>query len=356
MSRLMVMAGGTGGHVMPALAVASKLRERGVEISWMGNAEGLEARLVPAAGFDLEFIQIKGLRKSGWRRKLVMPYMLLHACIQAIGIIRRQKPDALLGMGGFVSGPGGLVAGLLGKPLVLHEQNAVAGLTNRWLSRIASQVLSGFPHATGIKKVRWVGNPVREEIAQIVNPQERLAGRNSPLRILVVGGSQGARVFNQELPKILTDPRLPELKVWHQCGENDYEAVYAAYQQNEIPALVDSFIKDMAAAYSWSDIVICRAGAMTVAEISAAGVVAIFVPYPYAVNDHQAHNAAYLVSAGAAFACDQAQFVNGEWVEQIVKLSAKREDLIQMANKARALGRPNAANDVADICEGFIHA
>ena len=356
MSRLMVMAGGTGGHVMPALAVAQKLRERGVQISWMGNADGLEARLVPAAGFNLEFIQIKGLRKSGWRRKMVMPYMLLHACVQAFKIIRRQQPDALLGMGGFVSGPGGLVAGLLGKPLILHEQNAVAGLTNRWLSHIARRVLSGFPQALGIRKITWVGNPVREEIASISEPEVRLKNRSGPLRVLVVGGSQGARVFNEELPHLLSDHRLPQLEVRHQCGEHDYKSLCRAYLSSGLNAEATVFIDDMATAYDWSDIVICRAGAMTVSEVCAAGAVALFVPYPYAVNDHQKHNAAYLGSAGAAMTCDQSQFVTGAWITQLIELSKSRRLLIEMASKARSLARPNAVNELADICQEFMHA
>ena len=356
MSRLMVMAGGTGGHVMPALAVARKLRDRGVEISWMGNADGLEASLVPAAGFNLEFIRIKGLRKSGWRRKMVMPYMLLHACVQAFNIIRRQQPDVLLGMGGFVSGPGGLVAGLLGKPLILHEQNAVAGLTNRWLSHIARRVLCGFPKAIGIRNITWIGNPVRDEIAAISVPEIRLKNRSGPLRILVVGGSQGAMVFNQELPRLLSDHGLPQLEVRHQCGEADYDSVFKAYQLSGLAAEVSAFIDDMAAAYSWSDIVICRAGAMTVSEVCAAGAVALFVPYPYAVNDHQKHNADYLKSAGASLVCDQSQFVSGNWITRLVELDESRELLIDMANKARALARPNAVNELADICEEFVHA
>lgn len=356
MSRLMVMAGGTGGHVMPALAVAQKLRDRGVEISWMGNADGLEAKLVPAAGFQLEFINIRGLRKSGWRRKFAMPFMLVHACIQALGIIRRRQPDILLGMGGFVSGPGGLVAGLLGKPLLLHEQNAVAGMTNRWLSHLARRILSGFPEAKGIRRATWVGNPVRDEIMEISPPEKRLNHREGPLRILIIGGSQGARVFNQELPKLLADKRFPQLEVWHQSGEADFDLVSSAYRQQGISARVDAFIDEIAESYRWSDIVICRAGAMTVSEICAAGAVALFVPYPYAVNDHQTYNARYLTNAGASMVYEQSQFIQGAWIAQLIEMGERREMLIEMATKARQLARPNAANDLADICEEFIHA
>ena len=356
MSRLMVMAGGTGGHVMPALAVAEKLRDHGVEISWMGNAEGLEAKLVPAAGFPLEYIKIKGLRKSGWRRKFAMPFMLVHACIQALGIIRRRQPDVLLGMGGFVSGPGGLMAGLLGKPLLLHEQNAVAGMTNRWLAHFARRIFSGFPEAKGINKVTWVGNPIREEITAISDPELRMKNREGPLRILVIGGSQGARVFNQELPRLLSDERFPRIEVWHQSGEAELESVRSAYQQREISARVDAFIVGMAEAYRWSDAVICRAGAMTVSEVCAAGAVALFIPYPYAVNDHQTYNAQYLSGAGASMVCEQSQFVQGKWIPQLIELGASRDRLIEMAIKARQLARPDAAAELAEICEGFIHA
>ncbi len=356
MSRLMVMAGGTGGHVMPALAVARKLRERGVEIRWMGNADGLEAKLVPDAGFELEFISIKGLRQSGLKRKLMMPFILMRACLQSLKIILRWRPDVLLGMGGFVSGPGGLVAGLMGKPLVLHEQNAVAGLTNRWLAPLAREVLSGFPLAKGIKDVKWVGNPVREPIRRIAAPETRFQDRKGALRILIVGGSQGARVFNDFLPQLLADEQLPGVEVWHQCGRSNGEKVTRAYQDSGVHCRVDEFIDDMAEAYSWSDLVICRAGAMTVSEVSVAGVVALFIPYPYAVNDHQARNAEYLVSGGAALACDQSQFVKGAWISQLATLGVDRGALVEMAKKARSLARLDATDQVADICEALIHA
>lgn len=355
MSRMMVMAGGTGGHVMPALAVARCLRDRGVEVSWMGNADGLEARLVPAEGFELDFIRIRGVRRSGLLRKLLLPFMLAIACLQALRIMLRRKPDLLLGMGGFVSGPGGLVAALLRKPLVLHEQNAVAGMTNRWLAKVSARTLSGFPGADGVAHTTWVGNPVRREIAALPAPRERLTGRDGPFRILVVGGSQGARVFNRELPALLAKAG-PTIVVRHQCGRGNAAEVGGAYRDAGIDAEVTEFIADMASAYAWSDIVICRAGAMTVAEICAAGAAAVFVPYPYAVSDHQARNAAYLSGTGAALCFRQQAFTDGQWLDSLQGLMGDRSSLVAMAEAARALSKPDATERVADICEELARA
>ena len=356
MTRMMVMAGGTGGHVMPALAVARCLRERGVEVRWMGSAGGFESRLVPAEGFDLDAIHILGLRHSSLGRKLIMPFLLLGACSRALWILLRRKPDVLLGMGGFVSGPGGLVAGLLRKPLVLHEQNAVAGLTNRWLARVANRVLTGFPVTEGLAGGTWVGNPVRADIVAIEAPSRRLAGRTGPFRILVVGGSQGARAFNDHLPGLLARRAGTPVRVRHQAGSGDAARVRAAYGDAGIPAEVTGFIDDMAAAYRWSDVVICRAGAMTVAEICAAGGVALFVPYPHAVNDHQARNADYLTAAGAAFTIREDEFLAGGWLDRLDGLVADRQLLVAMAESARALARTDAAERVADICGELAHA
>ncbi len=268
MSRLMVMAGGTGGHVMPALAVARELRDRGVDIRWIGNPEGLEATLVPAAGFEIDTIHIKGLRKSGLIRKMVMPFMLLRAGFEVFKVLRKWRPDALLGMGGFVSGPGGMVGKLMGRPLVLHEQNAVAGLTNRLLAPFAKRILTGFPVSDGLSSSSWVGNPVRKEISAIEHPDSRFNARNGDLRVLIVGGSQGAQVFNDHLPRLLGSENLSAMEIWHQCGKNRAEPVRVAYQDAGMTARADEFIEDMATAYAWADVVICRAGAMTVAEIT----------------------------------------------------------------------------------------
>jgi len=332
MSGLMILAGGTGGHVMPALAVAKKLQQRGMDVRWIGNADGLEAHLVPEAGLELDFINIKGLRQSGIKRKLIMPFMLLQACFQALVIILKHRPDVVLGMGGFVSGPGGLVAALLRKPLVVHEQNAVAGLTNRVLSIVATKVLSGFPAAKGIDEVLWVGNPVRQQILDVPPPSERLKDRDGPLRIFVVGGSQGAQVFNVQLPGLLYQAKLRGMEVLHQCGEGKMQSVLEAYKRAGVDARVEEFVDDMV------------------------GAVALFVPYPYAVNEHQAYNANYLAKAGAAMSLSQDKFVAGKWTSKLGSLDQDRSELLKIANKAYAMAKPEAADSVADICEVLANA
>ena len=358
MKRVMIMAGGTGGHVMPALAVAECLRAHDVEVLWIGTADGLEAKVVPRAGFELRFIHIKGLRKSGLLRGLTMPFMLGWAMLQALWIMLRRRPDSVLGMGGFVSGPGGLVAALLRRPLVVHEQNAVAGLTNRHLARFAGRVLSGFPTARGIPEVTWVGNPVRREIADLPPPEQRLSGRSGPLRLLVVGGSLGASVFNEHLPELLGRGAAsnPPLEVWHQCGLAGAGAIGERYLAAGIGCEVHGFIDNMARAYAWCDLVICRAGAMTIAEVCAAGVAAILVPYPHAVSDHQTANAIYLHSHAAARLVSQQEFILGAWLRWLDEFQRQRGGLIAIAQAARGLARPQAALGVAQICMEAAHA
>lgn len=356
MSCLMVMAGGTGGHIIPALAVAKDLRDRGVRIVWLGNKDGLEGRLVSEAGFDFEAIKISGLRQSGLKRKLLMPVQLSLAVWQAMRAIWRHKPGALLGMGGFVSGPGGLAAKICGKPLVLHEQNTVAGMTNRWLSKLTRYIASGFPVADGISNVRWMGNPVRADIVNIPEPSKRLANRTGSLRVLVVGGSQGADIFNKNLPELLSRKSFIKLDVWHQCGRHESSTIGDRYLKYGISCQVNDFIVDMAEAYEWADVVICRAGAMTVSEVCAAGVAAVFVPYPYAVGDHQASNADYLVQKKAALMVRQVQFVEGGWLEKFAELGRQPEKILEMSIAARKLAKPNAAKDVADLCAEVMHA
>ncbi len=361
MSCILMLAGGTGGHVMPALAVADKLRKTGVEIVWMGTNSGIESRLVPESGYLLETVRIKGLHGYGIVRKLVLPFMLLNALIQAYIVFQRRKPVGVIGMGGFVAGPGGLLAVITRIPLVIHEQNALFGTTNRWLARWAGAVLSGFPNPRGIhSQSTWVGNPVRDSITQLDEPQKRLADprRKQKLRVLIVGGSQGAQVFNQELPNFLgvACAAGAPLKVWHQCGKNNKDDLSKHYQQHNVDSRISEFIDDMAAAYNWCDLVICRAGAMTVSEICAAGCVALFIPYPYAVNDHQTANAEYMASKNAALIVHQDTFVNGEWVDQLISLHHDRDRLMQMAVAARGLAKPRAAEEVAEICQQVIHA
>lgn len=363
MPGLLILAGGTGGHVIPALAVAQALRARGVTVQWVGSHGSLEARLVPNAGIPFTAIAMRGMRNSGWRRWCALPVLLVLSFVQAYRLMRRYRPQAVLGMGGFVAGPVGLVAAWRRVPLLIHEQNAIAGLTNRWLARFSTQVFSGFPHVTGLPHCTWLGNPVRPEIANIPVPAIRLAHRRGPLRVLVIGGSQGARVFNTELPRRLATAPHPPLEVHHQCGHfaltdatSLADTITAAYTAAETPCRVAPFIEDMAAAYAWCDVLIARAGAMTVAEICCAGVVAILVPYPHAVNDHQAANAAYLVRQRAAFMLRQPEFVAGAWSPILVQCHADKKHLLDLATRARALAKPDATQVLARKCREYCDA
>ena len=352
MTTVMIIAGGTGGHVYPALAVARELRDQGVAVVWVGTRRGIEARVVPAAGFDLEWVAIRGLRRTGWLSWLLLPIRLGVAMFQVWRIMRRRQPDAVLAMGGFVAAPGGLVARLLRRPLLIHEQNAVAGLTNRWLAYIADTVMCGFPEAFGtLPGVRHVGNPVRAEILALLPPTERLAGRGGPLRILVVGGSQGALVFNRVLPEVIASlAHRYALQVWHQTGRSERERTEQAYRVSTADARVTAFIDDMAQAYGWADMLICRAGAMTISELAAAGVAAILVPYPHAVDDHQTANARFLSDRDAAVLIPQAEFDVPRVAELVAGFAANRELLQKMAINARACAVTDATEAVARLC------
>lgn len=358
MSTIMIMAGGTGGHVFPALAVARALREQGIKVVWLGTRTGIEARVVPAADFEIEYITIRGLRGGGFLRWLLLPMRLNIAMLQAMRILRRRKPDAVLSMGGFVSGPGSLMASALRIPLLIHEQNAIAGLTNRWLVHIADVVLAGFPSAFGDRAgVRTVGNPVRPEIVALPEPDVRLSGRDGRLRLLIVGGSQGAQVFNQIIPDAvrgLAEAQRPQ--VWHQTGKRDEAAVTAAYGAFLPDAKVAAFIEDMAAAYSWADLVVCRAGAMTVSELAAAGVASILVPFALAADDHQTVNARFLEEREAAVLVPQAQFNAQRLTSLLTSFVGNRELLARMAAKARACAIPGATTTVAQLCREAAHA
>ncbi len=356
MSTLLIMAGGTGGHVFPALTVAEDLRNRGVNIVWLGTKSGIEARSVPAAGFDIEWISIRGLRGKGLWGLLRMPFLLLTAMLQTTGVILRRRPAALLGMGGFVAGPGGIVAWLLRRPLLIHEANAIAGLTNRVLARLGSRVMSGFPDTfpKGVH-AEYVGNPVRREIAQLPDPTSRLASHHGELRLLVVGGSQGAKVFNKLVPEVINGLE-PMPEVWHQAGAGNAESVNTAYQRLGLSVRVDEFIDDMAQAYGWADVVVCRAGAMTVAEVSAAGVATIFVPFPYAGGDHQTANARYLAKQDAAIVVLQQDLTAERLIETIRRLNRERTEIVDLARRARLLARPDATVRVADICMEVLRA
>lgn len=343
---LLVMAGGTGGHIMPGMAVAEALRAQGWKIAWMGNPDGMEARLTAGRDYDMAWVRFEALRGKGLLRKLLLPLNLLRGFILARRQIKRIRPDAVLGMGGYVSFPGGMMAVLSGIPLVLHEQNSVAGLTNRVLAGVADRVLTGFPEV--LKKGQWVGNPVRPEIAALPAPAERYGARNGRLRVLVVGGSLGAKILNDTVPAALAlilDELRPE--VIHQSGEKHLPALQEAYAAAGVAAKCVAFIEDMAGAYAWADLVICRAGALTVAELAAAGVASILIPFPYAVDDHQTSNARFLANAGAAILLPQGE-LTAEHLAEMRKLT--REQLLQMAEKARALARPDATAEVAAIC------
>jgi len=364
-TRIMIMAGGTGGHVFPALAVAQELQARGVEVIWMGTRRGIEATVVPDAGIPMEWISVSGLRGKGMVSWLLAPFKLVLALFQSFVIIMRCRPMAVLGMGGFVAGPGGLMTWILHKPLVIHEQNAIAGLTNRLLACIATKTMQAFPAALQQKTdPQLVGNPVREAIAALPVPEVRFEKRTGALRLLVLGGSLGAQSLNQTIPAamaVISENERPE--IWHQAGERLIEEARDCYQNADIEARIEPFIDDMAAAYGWADLVLCRAGALTISELSAAGVAALLVPYPYAVDDHQAHNAAYLVDAGAALMVRQneldAEKLASLWhdlYQQHNDASGVRVHLLDMALKGRELARCDAAKQVADVCMAVAHA
>lgn len=350
MKTLLVMAGGTGGHIFPGIAVAEALRTRGWRIVWMGNPDGMEARLVPERGYDMAWIRFSALRGKGLLRKLLLPFNLLRGFWQALGALRRIRPDAVLGMGGYVTFPGGMMAALLGRPLVLHEQNSVAGLANRVLSAVADKVMTGFPNV--LRNGEWVGNPVRADIAAVPPPEQRFDGRSGPLSLLVVGGSLGAAALNDAVPRALA--RIPEAerpRVIHQAGAKQIDALRASYAGAGVAGELLPFIDDMAARYAEADLVICRAGALTIAELAAVGVASVLVPFPHAVDDHQTGNARFLADRGAAILVPQTGLDAARLADLIMGLD--RAQLLQMACNARAAARADAAERVAQMCEAL---
>ncbi|RTE65188.1 undecaprenyldiphospho-muramoylpentapeptide beta-N-acetylglucosaminyltransferase [Amphritea opalescens] len=354
--KVLIMAGGTGGHVFPALATADCLRQQGVAVEWLGTAAGIEADVVPAADIQLHCIDVKGLRGKGKLSLLLAPLRLLHALSQAFGVLRRVKPDVVLGMGGFASGPGGLAAWLTGVPVLVHEQNACAGMTNKILAKLARRVLEAFGGAfKGKVATTVVGNPVRGDILNLAAPTERFAGREGPLRLLVVGGSLGAKAINELLPEVLSalpEGMIPE--VLHQVGKRNLAETEALYQAagfaDRKSIRVVPFIERMDEAYGWADLVLCRAGALTVSELSIAGVASVLVPFPFAVDDHQTGNARYLAEAGAAILIQQNELNRDRLINILTEQLNDREVLLAMAQKARQLGQPEASQAVADIC------
>jgi UDP-N-acetylglucosamine--N-acetylmuramyl-(pentapeptide) pyrophosphoryl-undecaprenol N-acetylglucosamine transferase len=347
---LLVMAGGTGGHVFPGLAVADVMRGRAWKVVWVGNPGGMEATLVPRHGIPMKWVRFGGLRGKGLLTQAMLPVNLLRAFWQSLRVLREVRPAVVLGMGGYVAFPAGMMAALTGTPLVVHEQNSIAGLTNRVLARVADRVLVAFPEA--IPGAAWSGNPVRDDVAALPPPAARYAGREGPLRLLVVGGSLGAQALNTVVPQALAAmPPERRPRVVHQSGRRHLAALQSAYRDAGVDAEAVEFIEDMAAAYAEADLVICRAGAMTVSEVAAAGVASLMVPFPHAVDDHQTTNARFLSERDAALLVPQAELSPQRLAATLSGLERSR--LLAMAERARELARPDAAAQVADACEAI---
>lgn len=359
MRSILIMAGGTGGHVFPALAVADYIQAQGWQVLWLGTKTGMEATLVPAKGYAITWLNFAGVRGKGWLRLVLLPVQLLFAFGQCAKAIFKLRPDVVLGMGGYAAFPGGLMAVLLARPLVIHEQNSIAGLSNRVLACMADKVLVAFPRAFTSKadkpilcrelKKAWCGNPVRAEILGLAQPQERMAQRTGNLRLLVVGGSLGASILNEVVPQALAlIPVDKRPMVVHQAGKNQFDKLSEHYRLAKVRAELKAFIEDMAAQYEWSDVVICRAGAMTVAELACVGAASILVPFPYAVDDHQTSNARFLSEERAAILLPQTELHPQKLAELLMSLT--RQNLLQMAVEARRLGKPRATEEVAQQC------
>ncbi len=349
---VLIMAGGTGGHVFPALAVARSLMERGREVIWLGSPRGIENRLIPEAGIPLKKVRVAGLRGKGAVSWLLAPFKLMVAFWDALRIVSSTKPGVVLGMGGFAAGPGGLAAWLLRRPLVIHEQNAVPGLTNRLLAGLAREVLQAFPGSfSGRDNVRTIGNPVRDEISALPDPTERLDGRNDALRLLVLGGSQGALALNTVVAPAVSQLRDPKaVQVRHQAGDGTIDEAVRAYAEAGVSADVIRFIDDMAAAYQWADVVVCRSGALTVSELAAAGLGSLLVPFPAAVDDHQTLNASFLVDAGAAVLLPQSELTAGQLAAELQQCVDDRNLVMERAIRARKLASPKATEDLVAAC------
>jgi len=354
-SPVMIFAGGTGGHVFPALAVAKQIELQSVPIIWVGTKRGIEAKVVPNAGYKIEWIAVNGLRGKSFATYILAPFKLALAGLQVTWLLVKHRPCAVLGMGGFVAGPGGLIAALFRRPLIIHEQNAIAGLTNRLLAPFAKRILTGFPSTFVRKNVEVLGNPVRAEISNLQREYKIAEPESRPLRILIFGGSLGAQALNETVPLALAqvmESLSAEMhpQVWHQTGEHKYDYTLEQYTTQAVKGRVDAFIEDMQDAYAWADLVICRAGAITVAELSVAGLGAIFIPYPYAVDDHQTANAGALVNAGAALMIAEKQLSAEKLAAMLQDLLCNRSKLRALAQASGAFAKPQAAKDVAKVC------
>lgn len=348
-----IMAGGTGGHIVPGLAVAEILRERGLQVRWLGNPQRMEGRLVQAAGIEMIPVRFAGVRGKGLVQKIKAPFTLMASVIKLLLEVLRGRPGVVLGMGGYVSFPGGIVAWMTRVPVVLHEQNAIAGMSNRWLAKIATKVLTGFPDV--LPDGQWTGNPVRKSMTELEPPEVRYRNRSGPLRVLVVGGSLGALALNQAVPEAVgrIDPDARPVIV-HQSGEKHLQALRDSYAEYGVSAQCEAFIDDMASAMAQADLVICRAGAMTVAEVAAVGVAALFVPFPFAVDDHQTANASYLASQDAAFIRQQTE-LSIDWLAQWL-MAQRRQALCEVAARARSFARTDAAEQIATHCLGCMRS
>ena len=346
--RVVIMAGGTGGHIYPALACAQSFKNKGADVQWLGSKGGMEETLVPKHDIALHSLSIKGVRGKGVLGLLVAPFRILHAIGQAVAVLQKIKPDVVLGMGGFVAGPGGVAAKILGIPLVVHEQNAVAGTTNRLLSKVASLRLQAFDGA--LPNAISVGNPIRSDILEQRVRVSR-SGVARPLRLLVVGGSLGAKAINDVIPQVLAEwPFTQRLDVWHQTGIRNFEAVSELYKEAKVDARVEAYLDNMDQAYYWADIVLCRAGAMTVSELAVAGLPSILVPYPHAIDDHQTANACYLEKVGAAYLLPQPQLGCEKIISLLSGFVESEETLLKMGEQAKLVARPNATQEVVAHC------
>jgi UDP-N-acetylglucosamine--N-acetylmuramyl-(pentapeptide) pyrophosphoryl-undecaprenol N-acetylglucosamine transferase len=348
-SPVLIMAGGTGGHIFPGLAVAETLRAQGVPVVWLGAAGGMETKVVPAHGIELHTVAVGGLRGKGMKTRLTAPFMLARALLSSLSVLRRLKPRSVLSMGGYVAGPGGIAARLLHRPLLVHEQNRVAGFTNRKLAAHAQRVMAGF--ADVLPNAEWVGNPVRGAISSLPLPAQRLAGHTGKPRLLVLGGSLGARALNLSVPQALASmPAEQRPEVLHQCGNRGIDEARKAYADAGVDAQIVPFIEDMAGTYAWADLAVCRAGALTLAELTACGLGAVLVPFPHAVDDHQTRNAEALVAAGAAELIQERDLNTQDLAQRLSALLNDRTKLLAMAEAARTLAKPNAAADIARAC------
>ena len=346
------MAGGTGGHVFPGLAVADELKSEGWSVSWLGTAKRMEAQLVPEHGYEIDFIDVAGVRGNGLIRKLTAPFRILKSIFQARKVLKKRKVDLVLGMGGFASGPGGIAAWTLGIPVVLHEQNAAAGITNRLLSYFAKKVFMGFEGAFSSEKAILVGNPIRESLLNL--PEKVFFNESEPLKILIIGGSLGAKVLNETLPKAMLNFKKGQVSIFHQTGKGFSEAVSENYKKTDIEYKAQDFITDMAEVYQWADVVVCRAGALTVSEVAVVGVPAIFIPLPHAVDDHQTKNAQSLVNAEAAILISQKELNADNLGDCLSKLSENRQLLAQMSQNCQKIAIRNATRKVADVCNALV--